>query len=314
MENILKDIALKLKNSDNIYILSHQNPDGDTMGSAFSLYYSLRQLGKNAKVLCTDEVPKKFENFKSGYENLDFEPELIVSVDIAATQLLGVKLEQYKDKIDICIDHHRTNGIEATLKYVDINAAATCEIMYQLLVEMNINFTKQIADCVYTGMCTDTGCFKFSNVTSKTLRIAADLIDLGCDYAEINRLLFDTKTKGRLEMEKQVLENMEFYCDNKVALIVISQEMLKKTGIDSAEIDGISAMPRQVEGVEIGITMREREEGGYKVSLRTNEPIDASKICQKLGGGGHIRAAGCLINRELKEAKERLLEQIIPLF
>lgn len=310
----LKDIALKLKNSDNIYILSHQNPDGDTMGSAFALHYALKQLGKNSKILCTDDVPKKFEYFKEDYEDIDFNPELIVTVDIAAPQLLGIKLEQYKDKIDICIDHHRTNSIQATLKYVDIEAAATCEIMYELLVELGIKFTKLIADCVYTGICTDTGCFKFSNVTSKTFKTAGDLVDLGCNYADINRYLFDTKSRGRIEMEKQVLENMEFYCNNKVALIVISQEMLKKTGVDSAEIDGISAMPRQIEGVQIGITMREREEGGYKVSLRTNEPIDASMICQNLGGGGHIRAAGCLINRELKEAKERLLGQIIPLF
>lgn len=314
MQNTLKDIALKLKNSDNIYILSHQNPDGDTTGSAYGLYYALKQLGKNTKILCTDEVPKKFLMLKEQYENTDFEPDLIVSVDVADIQLLGAKLEQYKDKIDICIDHHRTNSMKAHLKYVDENASATCEIMYQLLVLMDIKFNSLIANCIYTGICTDTGCFKFSNVTSKTLRIGAELIDAGCDYVNINRYLFDTKSKSRIEMEKQVLENMEFYCNNKVALTVITQNMLKQTGIDLYEIDGISAIPKQIEGVEIGITLREREEGGYKVSVRTNAPIDASKICQNLGGGGHIRAAGCLINSQLNEAKERLLKQITHLF
>lgn len=314
MNHTLKDIANKLIESDNIYILSHQSPDGDTLGSAFSLYYALKQLGKRAKILCTDEVPAKFEYFKAEYEEMDFEPNLIVTVDIAATQLLGKKLEQYKGKIDICIDHHITNNIEAKMKYVDTSACATCEIMYQLLVQMEIKFTKLIANCVYTGICTDSGCFKFSNVTSKTLRVAADLLDFGCDHADINRFLFDTKSLNRIEMEKYVLENIEFYCNNKVALIVISQKSLKETGIDQADIDGISAMPRQIEGVEIGITMREREDGGYKVSLRTNAPYDACAICSSLGGGGHLRAGGCLINTEINEAKERLLGKIIPLF
>lgn len=314
MNTSLKEIAFKLKKSNNIYILSHQNPDGDTLGSAYSLYYALRSLGKNAKVLCGDKTPRKFEYLKSEYDDIDFKPELIVTVDVADTKLLGSKLDEYKQKIDVCIDHHTTNNVISTLKYVDITACATCEIMYQLLLEMDIEFTRIIANCVYTGICTDSGCFKFSNVTARTFKTASELVELGCDYTNINRYLFDTKSLGRIQMEKNVLDNMEFYCNNKVALIVISQEMLKMTGVESDEIDGISSIPRQIEGVDIGITLREREEGGYKASLRTNEPYDASKICQSLGGGGHIRAAGCLINKDLGQAKEIILQKIIPLF
>ena len=190
---------------------------------------------------------------------------------------------------------------------------ATCEIMVALLKELPVRFTKQIADCLYTGLCTATGCFKFSNTTPRTHRLAAKMMEYGCDYERINRELFDTKTRGRIQVERAVLDSMEFYCGGQVALIVISQALLQSSGMDSSELDGVSAIPRQIEGVEVGVTMRERPEGGYKVSLRTCQAVDAAMVCAALGGGGHARAAGCAINRDLETAKQLLLEQIAPI-
>ena len=309
----LPQIAQKLKEHQAIFILCHQNPDGDTLGSGFALSNALRQMGKQTKVLCSDEVPKKFAYLTEEYTEQDFEPDLVVSVDVADPQLLGKKLEAYKAGVDICIDHHKINKMTAALSFIEETAAAACEIMVALLKELPVRFTKQIADCLYTGLCTDTGCFKFSNTTPRTHRLAAEMMEYGCDYERINRELFDTKTRGRIQVERAVLDSMEFYCGGQVALIVISQALLQSSGMDSSELDGVSAIPRQIEGVEVGVTMRERPEGGYKVSLRTCQSVDAAMVCAALGGGGHARAAGCAINRDLETAKQLLLEQIAPI-
>ena len=310
----LQEIAAYLKQKQDILILTHQNPDGDTLGSALGLYYALRGLGKRATVLCSDPFPRKFCYLFQGYEEDEFEPDCVVSVDIASPQLLGERLSQYDGQIDVCIDHHGSNSMQAGLLFVDTHAAAACEILYRLIRELGAPVDERIANCLYTGISTDTGCFKFSNTTADTHRIAADLFECGCNYEPINRALFDTKSKSRIVVEKSVLETMEFYCEHRIALIVIPQDLVQRTQIDPSELDGVSAIPRQVEGVEIGITMRERPQGGYRVSVRTSQFVDAAEICAKLGGGGHIRAAGCTVDLPLEEAKKRLLEVVIPYF
>lgn len=312
MTEDLQKIAAKLKEKKRILIITHQNPDGDTLGSGMGLYYALRQFGKRANVICSDPFPRKFSYLFQGFEEDEFEPDCIVTVDVASAQLLGNYLEHFQDQIDICIDHHRSNTMEAEAIYIDSKAAATCEIIYKLVLELGAEISPLLANCLYTGISTDTGCFKFSNTTAETHRIAAELFERGCAYEQINRGLFDTKSKSRIVVEKEVLETMEFYCEHRVAMIVITQEMIRNSQIDTADLDGVAAIPRQIEGVEVGVTMRERLEGGYKVSLRTCQFVDAAAVCSRLGGGGHIRAAGCVIDQPLEQAKKTLLDVIIP--
>ncbi len=313
MSDNLKIIADKFLSSDNIYILTHKSPDGDTLGSAFALYYALKAKGKSVRVLCADTFPKKFGYMYEAYEDKDFEPKLIASVDVADLNLLGNLSDIYAQKIDICIDHHKSNKIEAPLKYVSVASAATCEIIYTLLGYMNTEFTPLVCDCLYTGISTDTGCFKFSNTTPITHKIAAELMEYGCDYVNINKIMFDTKSKARIEMERMVIDTMQFEYDDRVAIIVVTRQMLTNTGMDESDLDGVAAIPRQIEGVDVGITMKETIDGGYKISVRTSESVDASKICAALGGGGHARAAGCSVNMSSQEAKEAILKAIKPL-
>lgn len=310
----LNQVAKALLQRQSILILTHKNPDGDTLGSGFALYYALKQFGKNAAVICSDQFPEKYAYMLKGYTEEEFEPDLVVAVDIADPQLLGGKLSCYADSVDICIDHHISNQHYAALSYVDGGAAATCEIMASLLEEMGADIDRTIANCLYTGLATDTGCFKFSNTTAGTHRAAADLIEIGCDYEVINREMFDTKSRGRIMVEREVLDQIGFYFRNQVAVIVISQELVHATGIEPTEIDGITGLPRQIEGVEVGITLREKESGGYKVSVRTCRFVDASEVCQKLGGGGHQRAAGCVVDAPLEEAKQTLIDVLEPYF
>ena len=293
----IKDIASVLKQNDNFGILTHNYPDGDCLGSGFGLCLALRQIGKNANVITTD-TPKSFSFITDTVKTQDFEPEFIVSTDVAAEKLLGKNEEKYKGRIQLCIDHHASNTIDAEYRYIDAKAGAAGEIIYELIKELGAEITVDIANCLYTAIATDTGCFCYINTSSRTLRIAADLLDLGCDSAYINKVMFETKTKRRIELERDILDKMIFCADDKCAIVYTTLEMVEGMGDD--ETEGIASIPRQIEGVKLGITIREKQGGEYKVSARTNGDIDASSFCAKFGGGGHMGAAGCTIKGTLE--------------
>lgn len=306
-----KEVAEILKQQDNILILVHSHPDGDTLGCGYSLCRALISMGKNARVSCSDSIPPKYGYLFKDIEEKSFEPEFIVAVDVADTKLLGSPNEElYKDKVDLCIDHHGSNRLYAKRTYLDSTSAAACESILQIIKELGVAITKETADCIYTGLSTDTGCFRYSNVTPRTMMMGAEMIEKGASHAEINTVMFDTKTKSYLELQRLCLEGLEMYFDGKCALITVTQEMFQKSGSDESECDAIASLSRQVEGVVIGVTLRERADGSFKVSLRTHAPVDASAICGKMNGGGHPRAAGCQLTGTLQEAKATLLKNI----
>lgn len=308
MKITLNETAKILLAQDNILILTHKSPDGDTIGSGYALCMALRQFGKKANVVCSDEFSKKYDYITKQVEPQNFTPEFVVSVDIADTQLLGDKLSVYAGKINLCIDHHGSNTGFAEKSYVEPEAAAAAQIIKKLLEVMNVKIDKNIANAVFTGICTDTGCFRYSNATAETYRAAADMIDCGADYAAINRVMFDTKSRARLELERMALDTMEFFAHNKGALICLNDEMFRKSGAEDSDSEGISAIPRQVEGVLVGITMREKENNIYKFSVRTSGEINASELCAVFGGGGHKAAAGCVIKGKYEEVKNKMIE------
>ncbi len=304
-----------LKEQNNILILVHGHPDGDTLGCGYSLCRALISLGKNAAVDCSDEIPGKYNYLSDGMKKLSFTPEYIVAVDVADTTLLGKKNEQlYADKIDLCIDHHGSNRAYAKKTLLDSSAAAACEIMLLVIKELGVEITTEIAECIYTGLSTDTGCFRYSNVTPRTMRMGAEMIEAGADNSKINTIMFETKTKTYVALEKMCLSGMETYFDEKFALITVTQEMFRLSGSDESECDAIAALPRQIEGVVIGATLREKPDGSFKVSMRTHAPADAAEICAGMGGGGHIRAAGCQLSGPLESAKSVLIQNIKKYF
>lgn len=314
MINIQQHIVDQIKQRTCIAVLAHQNPDGDTLGAAFALYYALKKIGKRVNVHCSDVFPDKFSYLYQDFEQDDFEPDYIISVDIADVKLLGPKTQQYQHRIDLCIDHHVSNPGFGKQNLIDAAASATCEVVFELIQRLDIVLDVNMANSLYTGILTDTGCFKYPSTTAATHRIAADLIQAGCDYAAINKKLFDTKTKSRIAIERQFLDNITYHFDQRVALATLSQKMMTNSGADAMELDGLSAIPRQIEGVEVGVTLRERPEGGYRVSMRTCDRVDASEICAKLGGGGHKRAAGCLIKLPHQQTVQQIMEILQPYF
>lgn len=307
---MLESAAKTLLSKDKILILTHRSPDGDTIGSGYALAMALRKLGKSVKVDCTDPFPEKYSYFTDKLEKLEFDEEFVVSVDVADTKLLGEKLSDYADKIDLCIDHHGSNTKYAKEYYVEASAAAAAQVIAKLIRLMNVEFDKDIANAIYTGITTDTGCFRYTNVTAETHRIAADMIDCGAESGMINRLMFETKSRSRLEIERRVMDSIQFYLDGRCAIAYATIDMMKESGAVDNDMEGVSSLPRQIEGVMAGITLREKNNGKFKVSVRTTDELDASAICANFGGGGHKAAAGCMITGTLNEAIEQIIEVV----
>ncbi len=234
----LYELSGYLKDHDNYEILTHAYPDGDTLGSGFALCLALQQIGKNARVITTN-IPSKFTYLLKGVKEQNFEAETIISTDVAADSLLGSNMEKYAGRIDVCIDHHGSNTITAKEKFVDRFAAATCEIVYKLFRRMKIKITEQIADCIYTGISTDTGCFRYTNTTSETMRVAAQLMDFGCNTEYINKAMFETKSKTKIQIEHAVYDTMTYCANGRCAIIYTTLDMFKSLDVGDDEMEGL---------------------------------------------------------------------------
>lgn len=306
----LKQTARYLKKHDNYIILTHTSPDGDTLGSAYALYYALNEIGKTACVLCPDVIPKKYDYFARKTDHVSLKGATVIAVDVADPKLLGSLEEVFGNIVDLNIDHHVSNVRYAKNLFLDDDAAATAECMFELLMQMKININDITAKALYTGIATDTGCFKYSNVTEKTHMIAAHLYEYNIDAHEINRLMFDTKSRNLLDLERMVLDAAEFHFDGRCIILPVTAEMQLKTGCSGTELEGISVISRSVEGVVVGITLKQIKDEEYKISVRTYHPLDASVICKKLGGGGHKGAAGASVSGSFEEVRQKVLTAV----
>lgn len=297
-------VVENLKENDNILIITHASPDGDTVGSGFALSLALKKLGKRSYVINNDIYPEKFGYMTSLQDQKAFDYDYIVSVDVAAPKVMGKKvLEHFGDKIDLAIDHHATHAQFAKQYYVEPDSASNCEIIFKIIKALGVEIDRDIANCLYTGISTDTGCFKYSSVTAQTHIVAAELIKCGAMHSKINEAMFDTKKLSYLLLESQCLKNMQILYDGKVCIFEITREMARETGCDESEYGAIVALSRQIEGVAIGVTFKEKSSGKIDVSVRTNDEFDSSKLCMRFGGGGHARAAGCSFECTLDEAE-----------
>lgn len=306
--NSLNEVADVLEKMDNIHIVTHAYPDGDALGSAFALCRMFQKLGKRSAVVLDKKMPKKFE-FMTNYVSLqDFDPDYILAVDLADTSLLGTTLQS--EKVNLCIDHHISNKNFAEVNYVDPSSAATAEIIYDLIRYLNLDLDEKIAEALYIGIASDTGCFKYSNTTHKSHEIASELMKQNINVAKINENLFILKSKNKLELERTLYKNLEYFCDSKLAITFVTLDEMKKCEINENECDGISSIPVSINGVSIGITIREKSSDNYKVSVRTTSNQNASQIASLFGGGGHDKAAGFNISGSLNEVKNEIISTI----
>ena len=299
-----------LRGHDNFVILTHRRPDGDTIGSAAALCRGLRQMGKTAFVLTNEQFTPRFGPFLDGLTCQALPAgATVISADIASEGLLPFDAVRLQLMPVCAVDHHGSNSL-ACPKLVEADKAACGEIVYAVLTELGVTVTKQIAECLYTAISTDTGCFKFSNTTANTHRTAAALIAAGADVYPINKLFFDTKSFARLRLEAKLTDTMEFYADGAVGVCTMPKSLLAAFTVTEDDLDSISGFARSIEGVRIGIMIREVEDGLGKISLRTEAPYDASAICQRLGGGGHAAAAGASVPGGIEGAKAAILQAL----
>lgn len=305
----IADTAEYLKTLRDVYILIHRSPDGDCIGSGYSLQAVLKLYGIRSRVLCADPIPPRFGFLLSDEEEEHFEPQYVVSVDVADEQLFGSLQEQFAGKVDLCIDHHISNLCYADKLLLEGDAAAACEVLYKVYRAMGVKFNRQIAMCLYTGMATDTGCFKFSNTNPDTHIFAAEIMREFPDirYDLINREMFDVKSRSRLRAESIMLNNMEYYADGRITIVWATLDVCRENGVDEKDMEGLTSLGLQPEGVEVGITVREREPNEFKISMRSSHDVNVSAICKQFGGGGHIKAAGCQLTGTRDEVRSRLL-------
>ena len=303
------ETAAFLRAHDNYCILTHRRPDGDTIGSAAALCLGLRALGKQAALLCNPQFTQRFVSTLAGLvcEQVP-DGATVVSVDVAAPDLLPLGREALAGQVRLVIDHHARSSIPAPNRLVEADRAACGEIVFGLLELLGVTPDKRMAEAIYIAVSTDTGCFQYSNTTADTLRIAAACRDLGADTYPINKLFFGTKSLARLQLEARLTNSVELYADGKVAICTLPQAWLDELGVSEDDIDSISGFPRAIEGVELGIMIRGVEDGKGKLSLRTGGTYDACKLCQELGGGGHAAAAGATVSGGIEGAKRAILD------
>lgn len=300
-----------IKNCNSAYILIHQSPDGDCIGAGTALYHILKYLGKKAKVVCPDEIPERYGFMRKGYIDEDFEPDFIISTDVADANLLGALKEEYGSQVGLCIDHHISNTGYAEKTLLRPDASATCELIYELMEMLEVPLTDNITRCIYTGIATDTGCFKYENTTARCHEIVANLKRC-CNicYARINSDMFDVKSRGRMKIERFVSDIMEYYLNDQCTMICVTSDILDEMNVDSSELEGLAGIPLQVEGVEVGVTIKQKDEDSYKISMRSANDVNVSEICASLGGGGHVKAAGCLLHGTLDEVKKKIVDAV----
>ena len=311
LDNILEEI----KKAESIVILTHENPDGDAVGSSLALYNALKDFGKNPDVIipeysrCFEFLPGAKEIKKeSDIKNYD----LAISLDAATIKMLSTWSDYFENaKSKIVIDHHGTNTMYGDINFVNPDSPACAQILIVLLQYFNIDITKEIGTCILAGIITDTGGFKYDGTNVETFEFVADLLNRGINVSKIYRRVLETTTRTSFELRRIAESRLEFFNDNKVTFTYLTLADEESVNSETGDHEGIVNIGKCIEGVEVSIFVRElKDNRGWKVSLRSNEYVNVSDVALLFGGGGHPRAAGCNMQGELHIVKEKILNEV----
>jgi phosphoesterase RecJ-like protein len=299
---------------DDFYILTHTNPDGDTVGSAAALCAALRQIGKIAYIQPSKEITPRYMPYAQPYladkpaALGDLSAHTMIAVDIAAENRIPQADRELAGSVLLSIDHHGTNSLYAMHNLVRSDCAATGEIVYARLEKLGATLTKEIALPLYLAISTDTGCFKYTNTTPRTHRIAAALLATGICVAELHMEMFETMSRARVKMESALMSNAEFHYGGMVAICCITNRLVDECNACEDDLENLAPLARRIAGVEIGLLLRETRDLKTKLSARTSERYEADEICRIAGGGGgHKCAAGASLDCGVSEARTRTL-------
>lgn len=313
MENKILQFHKTILESKKICLLSHKNPDGDSLGSIFAIHEYLKSLNKNVDIFIDGKIPYNYKfiipenTINYTYNDTDYDTTIIL--DCGDIQRLGkFKNILNKSKTSVCIDHHVTNTEFADINLIDDKISSTGELLYTIFINLKTNISKKIAEYLYISIITDTGRFTYSNTTSNTYTIAGELLNLGVDNEYINNMLYNSKPVNVVKTFIDCISNIEFYFSNKLGITAVTRDSLEKNNIHIDDIDGIVEFIREINEVKIACVLKEVSNNNIKVSLRSKNNIDVSKIAQKYNGGGHKYAAGFTINMNVNDAKLEIIK------
>lgn len=312
----LDKVINKIMKSNSIAITFHSSPDGDSIGSATALTLALRKLGKKCNILSKEKLSNTFSYIKIFDEvnGEDFEvpneTELLIVLDCGDVKRINANINlQNRNYEVINIDHHMSNEMYGDLNYVDTKAAAVGEIIYKVIEKLNIVIDNDMAEGVYTSLLTDTGSFRHSNTTKNTHEVAGKIIDTGINFSEIHRKIFDNKEFNRIKLYGKVIETMTLECNSNAVFMILEQSMLEELNLENTDTSDLLMFGTKVASADVTVLIKEAE-GGVKVSLRSKEKVDVRKVAEKFDGGGHIRAAGCFIEKNPMECKKQLIDML----
>jgi len=297
------DCADWLLERDNFVILTHRKPDGDTIGSSVGLCLGLRSVGKTAHILENPDITPLFAPLVEGLTKAEPEEgDILIAVDVAADNMLPRAYDGLKNSIDLRIDHHGSGREYTPRELVESDSAACAEIIWELLLDMEVEPDKRMAEAIYIGVATDTGCFRFANTTAHTFDVAADCLAAGAEVSGWNQKLFDTKSLPKLRLESWIVEHVQFLCGGDYAICGLPKAVEEEIGVDEDDMNDISSFLRSIEGVKMSALLRQSDETHIKVSVRAVPGYSAAVICEQFGGGGHAGAAGCSVKMSMENA------------
>jgi phosphoesterase RecJ-like protein len=305
------EVVSFLQEHDNYLILTHKRPDGDAIGCSVALAEILRGMGKTAWLPAVSDATSLFDEYLEGQQSpVGFVPETVVSVDLATLNLLPDHAQEWRDRIELSIDHHPSNDGYARLTWLEGDKAACGELVFHLAEAVGV-MNRTVANALYVAVATDCGCFVYSNTGADTHRVAAALMDAGAEYKRLNKKHFRTKSMARMRLEGLILRDMNLYRDGAVAVAPVSLSMMAEAGAGEGDAEDIAALLGQIDGVRYSATIRELKPGECKISLRSGDAaFNASKACARLGGGGHAAAAGCVVHGAVAEAERAIVDAI----
>lgn len=313
VHDTLEEACERLARFDRVLILTHLRPDGDTLGSASALCRILRRLDKEAYVLKNPEASEKYDFILSDLIAPDeYVPDAVVAVDTAAADMLSANARKYENRIDLLLDHHQSSRGYARASYCEPSAGAVGEIILKILDHFELELDREIADAIYVAVSTDTGCFRFSNTTAQTFETARRCALAGVDMFAINLSMFMIKNRSRIGLESQVLNDVHFDAQGRVASCTISAETIERHGATRDDMDDISSIIRYIEGVDIAIIVTQYGDTA-KVSVRSSRDYNAAALCIPFGGGGHAAAAGAMLKEDIEEVRRKFAEAAVAM-
>ena len=293
-----------LKVQDNILLLTHVRPDGDTLGSAAALCSALRRCGKNAALYKNPDITEKYYKYVSAYIEEGFAYDCAVAVDVAEKHML---CSGFEGCVQLCIDHHPSNSHYADELLLNAGKASCGEIVLEVIKALCSDVSPDEASLLYMAVSTDCGCFRYANVTAETFAAASELVGYGAQVQKLNFDLFRQVSKARIVLEGLICSGLKFYADGKIVAAIVTEQMMQEAGATENDCDDIAGIPGRVEGCVLSLVIRELAPGRCKVSARSHPGFDCSALCARFGGGGHKMASGCTVEASPEETREMLV-------